>query len=106
MRKFWKRTVAAAACAALVVSCMVSPALAATDFTYRYIKHCHHLIKGVEAGVLTVILVIHDGARSPVNNIGQLLLCHPAGFPCPLDGEPYIVKIKPSFISFNLHNIT
>ena len=36
----------------------------------------------------------------------QLLLCHPAGFPCPLDGEPYIVKIKPSFISFNLHNIT
>ena len=73
---------------------------------YRYIKHCYHLIKGVEAGVLAVILVIHDGARSPVNNIGQLLLCHPAGFPCPLDGEPYIVKIKPSFISFNLHNIT
>src|SRR5699024_11260993 len=25
---------------------------------YRYIKHCHHLIKGVKAGVLAVILVI------------------------------------------------
>ena len=73
---------------------------------YRYIKHCHHLIKGVEAGVLAVILVIHDGARSPVNNIGQLLLRHSSGLPCPLDGEPYIVKIKSSFISLNFHNIT
>ncbi len=36
MRKFWKRTLAAAVCAALAVSCMVSPALAATDFTYTY----------------------------------------------------------------------
>ena len=35
---------------------------------YRYIEHCHHLIKGIEAGVLAVILVIHDGTRSPVNN--------------------------------------
>ena len=67
---------------------------------YRYIEHCHHLIKGVEAGVLAIILVIHDGARSPVNNIGQLLLRHPAGLPRSLDGESYIVKIKSSFISF------
>ena len=73
---------------------------------YRYIEHCHHLIKGVEAGVLAVILVIHDGTRSPVNNIGQLLLRHPAVLPRPLDSEPYIVKIKSSFISLNLHNIT
>ena len=56
--------------------------------------------------MLAVILVIHDGARSPVNNIGQLLLRHSAGLPCPLDGEPYIVKIKSSIISLNLHNIT
>lgn len=56
--------------------------------------------------VLAVILVIHDGARSPVNNIGQLLLRHSSGLPRPLDGEPYIVKIKASFISFYLHNIT
>ena len=34
------------------------------------------------------------------------LLRHPGGFPCPLDGEPYIAKIKSSFISLNLHNIT
>lgn len=58
------------------------------------------------AELLTVIFVIHNGTRSAVNNIGQLLLCHAAGFSCPLDGEPYIVKIKASFISFYLHNIT
>ena len=56
--------------------------------------------------MLTVIFVIHNGTRSAVNNIGQLLLCHAAGFSCTLDGEPYIVKIKSSFISFYLHNIT
>lgn len=73
---------------------------------HRYIKHCDHLIKGVEAWMLTIIFIIHNGTRSAVNNIGQLLLCHAAGFSCPLDGEPYIVKIKASFISFYLHNIT
>ena len=41
-----------------------------------------------------------------VNNIGQLLLCHAAGFTGPLDGKPYITEIKSSFISFYLHNIT
>ncbi|SCJ69056.1 Uncharacterised protein [uncultured Clostridium sp.] len=56
--------------------------------------------------MLAVIFVIHNGTRSAVNNIGQLLLCHAAGFSCTLDGEPYIVKIKASFISFYLHNIT
>ena len=73
---------------------------------HRYIKHCDHLIKGVEAWMLAVIFVIYTGTRSAVNNIGQLLLRHAAGFSCPLDGEPYIVKIKASFISFYLHNIT
>ena len=73
---------------------------------HRYIKHCDHLIKGVEAWMLTIIFIIHNGTRSAVNNIGQLLLCHAAGFSCTLDGEPYIVKIKASFISFYLHNIT
>ena len=29
-----------------------------------------------------------------------------AGLSCPLDGEPYIVKIKSSFVLFKLHNIT
>lgn len=56
--------------------------------------------------MLAVIFVIHNGTRSAVNNIGQLLLRHPAGFPRPLDSKPYIVKIKSSFISLNLHNIT
>lgn len=73
---------------------------------HRYIEHCNHLIKGVEAWVLSVILVIHNGVWRTVNNIGQLFLCHPAGLPRPLDSEPYIVKIKSSFISFKLHNIT
>ena len=63
---------------------------------HRYIKHCDHLIKGVEAWMLTVIFVIHNGTRSAVNNIFQLLLRHAAGFSCPLDGAPYIVKIKAS----------
>ena len=40
------------------------------------------------------------------SRIGQLLLRHPSGLPRPLDGEPYIVKIKSSVISLNLHNIT
>ena len=59
--------------------------------------------------VLILVLIVawnYNGTRSAVNNIGQLLLCHAAGFSCPLDGEPYIVKIKASFISFYLHNIT
>jgi len=56
--------------------------------------------------MLTIIFIIHNGTWSAVNNIGQLLLCHAAGFSCTLDGEPYIVKIKASFISFYLHNIT
>ena len=49
---------------------------------------------------------LDNGTRSAVNNIGQLLLCHAAGFSSPLDSKPYIVKIKASFISFYLHNIT
>lgn len=56
--------------------------------------------------MLAVILVIHDGARSPVNDIGQLLLRHPTGFPSFFNGKPYIVKVKSSLISFKLHNIT
>ena len=56
--------------------------------------------------MLTVIFVIHNGTRSAVDNIGQLLLRHPAGLPRSLDGESYIVKIKSPFISFYLHNIT
>lgn len=73
---------------------------------YRYIKHCHYLIKRVEAGVPAVILVIHDGARNPVNNIGRLLLRYPDGLLRPLDGESYIVKIKALSISLNLKSIT
>ena len=72
----------------------------------RYIEHRYHLIEGVEAGVLAVILVIHDGAWSPVNDICQLLLRHPAGFPSSLDGEPHIVEIEASIILLYFHNIT
>ena len=55
--------------------------------------------------MLAVIFVIHDGVRNPINNIGQLLLCYPASFPHPFEGEPYIVKIKATLISFKFHNI-
>ena len=56
--------------------------------------------------MLAVIFVIHDRPWRTVNNISQLLLCHAAGFTGSLDGKPYIVEIKSSFISLYLHNIT
>ena len=56
--------------------------------------------------MLAVIFIIHDRPWGTVNNISQLLLCHTAGFTGPLDGKPYVVEIKSSFISFYLHNIT
>ena len=56
--------------------------------------------------MLAVILIIHDRAWSPVKNKGQLLLRQPTGFPCVFYCFSYIVEIKPSFISFYLHNIT
>ena len=53
-----------------------------------------------------VMKIERDERRFDFHDIGQLLLRHAAGFSCPLDGEPYIVKIKSSFISLNFHNIT
>ena len=44
--------------------------------------------------------------QEPEDGNPQSGMRHPAGLPRPPDGEPYIVKIKPSFISLNLHNIT
>lgn len=73
---------------------------------YGYVKHRDQLIKSIEAGMLAVIFVIHDRPWRTVNNISQLLLCHAAGFTGSLDGKPYIVEIKSSFISLYLHNIT
>lgn len=73
---------------------------------YGYVKNCDHLIKGIEAGMLAVILIIHNRAWRAVNNIGQLFLCHPAGLPSSFDGSSYIVKIKSSFVLLHLHNIT
>ena len=73
---------------------------------HGYIKHRDHLIKRIKAGVLAVILVIHNRARSAVNNISQLLLCHPSGFPLFFDLFAYGMKIKPSFVLLYFHNIT
>ena len=77
-----------------------------TEEEYGYVKHRDQLIKSIEAGMLAVIFVIHDRPWRTVNNISQLLLCHAAGFTGSLDGKPYIVEIKSSFISLYLHNIT
>ena len=55
--------------------------------------------------MLAVIFVIHDRPWRTVNNISQLLLCHAAGFTGSLDGKPYIVEIKSSFISLYLHQV-
>ena len=76
------------------------------ELVYGYVKHRDQLIKSIEAGMLAVIFVIHDRPWRTVNNISQLLLCHAAGFTGSLDGKPYIVEIKSSFISLYLHNIT
>ena len=56
--------------------------------------------------MLTIVFVIHDSAGITVNDIGKLLLRHTLAFPLLLDLTPYIVEIKPPFVSFNLHNIT
>ncbi len=73
---------------ALIRFLQLAPHVGIKVLIHRYIKHCYHLIKGVEAWMLAVIFVIHNGTRIAVNNIGQLLLRHAAGFSFPLDGEP------------------
>lgn len=56
--------------------------------------------------MLAVVLVIYDGAGSTVNDICKLLLRQSRFFPCSFYGKPYIVKIQPALVSFNLHYIT
>ena len=57
------------------------------------IKHCHHLIERIKAGMLAVVFVIHDRARSTVNDKGQILLCHSLGFARPLYSKTNLCKI-------------
>ena len=54
-------------------------------------------------GMLTVVFVIYDGAGITVNDKGQLILCHPAGFSFALYLAPYIVEIKFALIAFKFH---
>jgi len=56
--------------------------------------------------MLTVVPVIHDGARSAVNNIGKLLLRHARFFPCAFDCHTEAVEIQLALVSFKLHYIT
>ena len=89
------------------LSALRSPILGRIEILiYRYIEHCHQLIKGVEAGMLAVILVIHDGAREPGQQYRPVALASSGGLRARLMASPYIVKIKAPFISLNLHNIT
>ena len=53
--------------------------------------------------MLAVVFMVHDGTGIAVNNTGQLLLCHAAGFSFALNFAPYIVEIKLSLIAFKLH---
>ncbi|GAB2046202.1 hypothetical protein AGATL06_27010 [Agathobaculum sp. TL06] len=53
--------------------------------------------------MLTVVFVIYDGAGITVNDKGQLILCHPAGFSFALYLAPYIVEIKFALIAFKFH---
>lgn len=43
--------------------------------------------------MLAIVFVVHDGAGIPVNDKGQLLLCHAPALSSFLDGCPYIVEI-------------
>lgn len=72
----------------------------------RHIEHRHQLIENIEARMLAIILMVHDGARVAVNDIGQLFLGQPLPFPCPFDSYPNVVKIKFAVIAFMLHIIT
>ena len=56
--------------------------------------------------MLAVVFIIHDRARSSVNDIGQIFLCHSFGFARPLDGKANLCKIQTSFITFGFRNIT
>ena len=60
---------------------------------YGYIEHRDHLIKGIEAWMLAVILVIHDGARGTVKNRCQLLLRHAPCLTRLFNGKAQTVKI-------------
>lgn len=43
-------------------------------FIYGNIQKGDEFVKGVEAGVLALVLNIHDGARGEVYKLGQMLL--------------------------------
>ena len=73
------------------------------ELVHRYIEPCHQLIEDVQAGMLAVVFVVHDGTGIAVNDKGQLFLCHPAGFSFALNLAPYIVEIKFALIAFKSH---
>ena len=50
--------------------------------------------------------ITHSNSGEGLLFYGNVTIPFVDRFSCPLDGEPYIVKIKASFISFYLHNIT
>ena len=53
--------------------------------------------------MLTVVFVIYDGAGITVNDKGQLIQLHPAGFSFAHYLAPYIVEIKFALIAFKFH---
>ena len=61
------------------------------------------LIKSIEAGVLALVFHIHDGARSALHKLGQILLCPAFGFPLPLDFPAQDMKTQPSCILVHFH---
>ncbi len=54
-------------------------------FVYGNVKKGDELVKGVEAGVLALVLNIHDGARGEVCKLGQVLLRPAFGFSSAID---------------------
>ena len=68
------------------------------ELIYGNFQQGDELIKGVEAGMLTPVFDIHDGTRSTVNKLCEVLLCPALCLSFTLDLFAQSMEVKPSVI--------
>ena len=73
---------------------------------HGYPEHGRKLIEHIEAGVLNIVFVIHDGTGITVNDITKLLMRHALTLTGFLDSKSDSVKVKFALVPFNFHSIT
>ena len=73
---------------------------------HGYPEHGRKLIEHIEAGVLNIVFVIHDGTGITVNDITKLLMRHALTLTGFLDGKPDFMEVKLAFIPFYYRPIT